>query len=59
MEKLAVIAMALAVFLWVAWPLMKGMSSEPKHCPSCGAPYKPGDKYCSRCGHKLPKGEAR
>jgi predicted amidophosphoribosyltransferase len=59
MEKLAVIAIALATLLWIAWPLMKVTGSETRRCPSCGAPYKPGDKYCSRCGRKLPKGEQR
>lgn len=22
-------------------------------CPACGDPYKPGDKFCENCGHKL------
>ncbi len=56
MERIAVVAMAVAVLAWIAWPLLKGIRTESRLCPSCGAPYRPGDKYCSRCGRKLPKG---
>jgi hypothetical protein len=24
-------------------------------CPSCGAPYEPGARFCSRCGNQLAK----
>ena len=24
-------------------------------CPSCGAPYEPGARFCSRCGNQLGK----
>jgi hypothetical protein len=26
---------------------------SPKACPKCGAPVKPGEKYCWRCGAKV------
>ncbi|MCS7286248.1 MAG: zinc-ribbon domain-containing protein [Anaerolineae bacterium] len=55
MERVAVVALALGVLLWVTWPLIKGMKGEKRLCPSCGTPYRPDDKYCSRCGRKLVK----
>lgn len=27
-------------------------------CPTCGAPYQPGDRFCVRCGQALPRQEA-
>jgi len=54
-ENLLVIVMALTVLAWVAWPLIKGLKGEESLCPSCGKPYKPGDKFCSHCGQKLQK----
>jgi predicted amidophosphoribosyltransferase len=30
---------------------------EPGHsCPSCGQSYRPGDRFCVRCGGDLPQG---
>lgn len=26
------------------------------HCPRCGTPNEPGDRYCSSCGAQLPRG---
>lgn len=25
----------------------------PSHCPNCGKPVQPGNKFCENCGHKL------
>lgn len=27
--------------------------STPKFCSNCGAPLKPGDRFCSSCGHRV------
>jgi len=26
-------------------------------CTHCGTPFDPGDKFCARCGHKLPQAQ--
>lgn len=28
-------------------------ASEAGYCPNCGAPVKPGSKFCGQCGHQL------
>jgi len=33
-------------------PAARAAETELK-CPACGDPYKPGDKFCENCGHKL------
>jgi hypothetical protein len=29
-------------------------SNDKKFCPQCGAPIKPGPKYCGSCGYRFP-----
>lgn len=36
-------------------PLEPGLEAQQQGCPNCGYIYKPGAKFCRKCGAKLPQ----